>query len=173
MRGFDDASRIWMWHCVRMTSSRTLPSFSEWVAGRDSSRTGDPLWSLQAYRLASYAIECHNFDRRTNGKFSTATTVGQLTQAIGTIAANIAEGYSRATFPDQNRSYGYALGSAREAIEWYDSLRCELGALADARQATLIQVRRLLLTMLRNSRSEDDLAAMSHSRRNTRREQSQ
>ena len=168
MRGFDDASRIGVWHCVRMTSSRILPSFVEWVAGRDSARTGDPIWSVQAYRLASYAIACHNFDRQTNRKLSTATTVGQLTQAIGSVAANIAEGYSRATFPDQNRSYGYALGSAREAIEWYDSLRVELGALADDRPATLIQVRRLLLTMLRNSRSEDELAAMSHARRRTR-----
>ncbi len=151
-----------------MTSSRTLPSFTAWVATRDSSRTGDPLWSVQAYRLASYAIECHNFDRQTNRKFSTATTVGQLTQAIGSVTANIAEGYSRATLPDQNRSYGYALGSAREAIEWYDSLRFELGEVADDRQATLIQVRRLLLTMLRNSKSEDERAAMSHARRRRR-----
>ncbi len=50
---------------------------------------------------------------------------------------------------------------------WYDTLRIELGALADERQATLIQIRRLLLTMLRNARSDDALAAMSHATRRT------
>ena len=138
----------------------------------DAARTGDPLWAVQAYRLASYAIECHTFDRQTNRQFSRATAVDQLTQAIGSIAANVAEGYSRPSFADQNRFYGYALGSAREAIAWYDTLRFELGALADVRQATLIQVRRLLLTTLRNSRPDDALAAMSHFARRTRTEES-
>ena len=138
----------------------------------DAARTGDPLWSVQAYRLASYAIECHTFDRQTNRQLSRAATVDQLTQAIGSIAANIAEGYSRPSPADQNRFYGYALGAAREAIAWYDTLRIELGAPADDRQATLIQIRRLLLTTLRNSRSDDALAAMSHSTRRTPAEES-
>jgi four helix bundle protein len=138
----------------------------------DAARTGDPLWSVQAYRLASYAIECHTFDRQTNRQFFRGTTVDQLTQAIGSIAANIAEGYSRPSLGDQNRFYGYALGSAREAIAWYDTLRIELGALADDRQTTLIQIRRLLLTMLRNSRSGDARAAMSNSTRRTPAEES-
>jgi four helix bundle protein len=149
----------------------TLSSFVEWVAAMDAARTGNPLWSVQAYRLASYAIECHTFDRRTNRPLSKAITVDQLTQAVGSIAANIAEGYSRPSPADQNRFYGYALGSAREAIAWYDILRIELGALADDRQATLIQIRRLLLTTLRNSRSNDALAAMSKSAGRTPREE--
>lgn len=138
-----------------------LASFAEWVATRDVARTGDPLWALQAYRLASYANACHTFDRQTNRPFSKAVSVDQLTQAIGSISANIAEGYSRPSPPDQNRFYGYALGSTREAIEWYDNLRFDLGVVTDDRQATLIQVRRLLLTMLRNARSSDDRAAMA------------
>ena len=136
-------------------------SFSEWVAGRDVARTRDPLWAVQAYRLASYAKACHNFDRETNRRFAKAVSVDQLTQAVGSIAANIAEGYSRPTQPDQSRFYGYALGSTREAIEWYDTLRFDLGPPTDDRQVTLIQVRRLLLTMLRNARSADDRASMS------------
>lgn len=142
-------------------SSLELQSFAEWVAGMGVARTGDPLWAMQAYRLASYAIECHAFDRRTNSSFVAADGIGQLTQAIGSIAANIAEGYSRSSVADQRRFYGYALGSTREAIVWYDNLRVILGASADDRQATLIQIRRLLLTMLRNSRSAKDRAAMA------------
>ena len=138
-----------------------LLSFSEWVAARDVARTGDPLWAVQAYRLASYENACHTFDRQANQSFSKAVSVDQLTQAIGSISANIAEGYSRTSRPDQNRFYGYALGSTREAIEWYDNLRFDLGTVTDDRQSTLIQVRRLLLTMLRNGRSSEDRATMS------------
>ena len=143
-----------------MTQSE-FASFSEWAAGRDVARTGDPLWAVQAYRLASYANACHNFDRQTNRRFARAVSLDQLTHAVGSIAANIAEGYSRPSQPDQSRFYGYALGSTREAIEWYDTVRFDLGSATDDRQATLIQVRRLLLTMLRNARSADDRAAMS------------
>ncbi len=140
---------------------RALASFSEWVATRDVARTGDPLWAVQAYRLASYANACHTFDRQTHRPFAKAVSIDQLTKAIGSVSANIAEGYSRPSRPDQNKFYGYALGSAREAIEWYDNLRFDLGIVTDDRQATLIQVRRLLLTMLRNARSADDRAAMA------------
>ena len=105
-----------------MTNS-TIPPFAEWVAQANESRTGDPLWSVQAYRLAVNEVECHTADR--------------------------------------NHFYGYALGSAREAIAWYDTLRIELGDLASARQSTLVQVRRLLLTTLKRGRSDSALVALS------------
>ena len=116
-----------------------------------TTQTGDPLWTVQAYRLALYAIECHSFDRQAHRPLVHAPTFDQLTRAIGSVAANIAEGYSRSSRADQNRFYEYALGSAREAITWYDTIRIELGVLTDDRQATLIQIRRLLLTTLRTS----------------------
>jgi len=101
---------------VRM-STGTMMGFVEWAGKADLTRTGDPLWSVQAYR-------------------------------------NIAEGYSRSSLADRNRFYGYALGSTREAIAWYDTVRIELGERVDDRQATLIQVRRLLLTTLRKTRPD-------------------
>ncbi len=130
----------------------TMTEFAEWVGAADETRTGDPLWSVQAYRLGLYTIECHTFDRRTNPQFAKASALDQVTRAIGSVAANIAEGYSRSSIADRNRFYGYALGSAREAISWYDTLRIELGEPATARQAILIQVRRLLLATLRKTR---------------------
>jgi len=134
-----------------MTNS-SVQAFSEWEKGADKSRVGDPLWSVQAYRLSLFAIESHAFDRRINAQFGMAATLDQLTRAIGSISANLAEGYSRSSVADRTRFYGYALGSTREAISWYDTLQFELGDVAAERQCTLIQIRRLLLTMLKRTR---------------------
>jgi four helix bundle protein len=146
----------------------TLPAvapFADWVAAMRETRIGDALWSVQAYQLASYAIACHTYDRQANAEFSKAPEFDQLSRAIGSVAANIAEGYSRSSVVDRNRFYDYALGSAREAITWYDTLRFALGSLTDDRQATLISVRRLLLTTLRTSRAESVRSAISDSTR--------
>ena len=43
----------------------------------------------------------------------------QLYRALGSISANLAEGYSRGTGKDRARFYEYALGSARESRDWY------------------------------------------------------
>jgi four helix bundle protein len=160
MRGNGDASRPVVMHHGGMTTPDILP-FSEWVAAASDALTGDPLWSVQAYRLGMYAIDCHSADRRAHPALAKAPALDQVTRAIGSIAANIAEGYSRASIADRNRFYGYALGSARESIAWYHTLRMEMGDLATERQATLIQVRRLLLTTLRRGRSDSDLKAFS------------
>src|SRR6266481_4702739 len=123
----------------------TILMFAEWVTTVSEAITGDPLWAMQSYRLAIYAIDCHNADRRAFASLKKAPALDQATRAIGSVAANIAEGYSRSSLADRNRFYGYALGSTREAISWYDTLRAELGDISTERQSTLIQVRRLLL----------------------------
>jgi four helix bundle protein len=129
-----------------------MVSFAEWERRADDARTGDPLWSMQAYRLSMYALDSHTFDRRSNSRLIKAPAVDQLTRAIGSVSANIAEGYSRGSISDRSRFYGYALGSAREAIVWYDGLRIELGDITDVRQGILIQIRRLLLATLKKLR---------------------
>jgi hypothetical protein len=48
----------------------------------------------------------------------------------------------------------YALASTREAIDWYDSLTIALGNVVNERQNILVQIRRLLLTMLRRARPD-------------------
>ena len=136
---------------MRMTQ-RVMLAFVEWAKRADEARTGDPLWTLQAYRLGLYAIACLTFDRHANTQLNKAAALDQLTRAVGSIPANIAEGYSRASVADRSRFYEYALGSTREAIAWYDTLQIELGDTITSRQATLVQIRRLLLTTLRNSR---------------------
>ena len=138
----------------------SMVSFDEWLKDGDDVRAGDPLWSVQAYRLSVYAMACHTFDRRTNDELRKAAALDQLTRAVGSIAANTAEGYSRSSIADRSRFYGYALGSAREAIDWYDTLRLEMGNTARERQSTLIQIRRLLLTTLKRTRPEGGTKSM-------------
>lgn len=49
----------------------------------------------------------------------TRRMASQLYEAVGSIGANLAEGYSRGYVADRARFLEYAVGSAREAREWY------------------------------------------------------
>jgi four helix bundle protein len=60
-------------------------------------------------------------DRRTH------SLADQLYRAIGSIGANIAEGYSWSTGKDRAKFFEYALGSARESRDWYYKARFVLG----------------------------------------------
>lgn len=77
----------------------------------------------------------------------------QLYRALGSISANLAEGYSRGTGKDRARFYEYALGSARESRDWYYKGRHILGeAVVQHRLQLLSEVIRLLLTMVPQQR---------------------
>jgi four helix bundle protein len=148
-----------------MAQTHQLLSFDDWAKSAGAGVSRDPLWSVQSYRIALYAVECLTFDRRSNSRFAAAPAVDQLTRALGSIAAHIAEGYSRGSIADRRQFYGYALGSTREAIAWYNTLHIELGPVVEDRQALLIQIRRLLVTTVRNSRPEDATAILSDRQR--------
>lgn len=63
----------------------------------------------------------------------------QLERAVDSIGINIAEGYGRLHGRERARFYEYALGSAREAREWYARSAALLGdgvALGRARLLT-------------------------------------
>jgi four helix bundle protein len=73
----------------------------------------------------------------------------QLYRAIGSISANVAEGYSRRSSRDQARFYEYALGSAREARIWYYQGRHVLSEAATMYRLRLLsRIVRLLLTII-------------------------
>ncbi len=95
-------------------------NYENWVAELPDEFKSDPLWHVEAYRLALFVadISWHDAtkllqDSRTKGLSD------QLYRATGSIAANISEGYSRKSGKDQARFYEYAQGSAREAKGWY------------------------------------------------------
>jgi four helix bundle protein len=82
--------------------------------------TADSLWKMDAYRLALFAADLGWYDAtKLMQDKRTLDLSNQLYRALGSISANLAEGYSRGTGRDRARFYEYALGSARESRDWY------------------------------------------------------
>src|SRR5207237_4434525 len=77
----------------------------------------------------------------------------QLCRAVGKISSCIAEGYSRPTGKDRARFYEYALGSTREARDWYYKSRHVLKEKVTQHRLSLsTQIIRLLIRMIANER---------------------
>ncbi len=129
-------------------------NYSEWEAGVPDVLRGDSLWQVKVYRLALFLADLGWYDvtklmqdRRTRG------LADQLYRSLGSVSANIAEGYSRGTGKDRARFYEYALGSARESRDWAYKGRHVLGEpVVNHRLNLLTQVIRLLLTMIPQQR---------------------
>jgi len=129
-------------------------NYEEWAKSVPREITGDPLWRVEAYRLALFGAEVGWRDvTKLIGDQRTRSLSDQLYRALGSISANIAEGYSRGTGKDRARFYEYALGSARESRDWYYKARHVLGNdVAQHRLGLLTQIIRLLLTMVPQQR---------------------
>ena len=126
--------------------------YSAWEATVPATITDDMLWKLKVHRLALFAVESDVTklaqDRRTRALSD------QLYRALGSICANIAEGYSRGSGKDRARFYEYALGSARESRDWYYGARHVLGEhVVEHRLSLPAQIIRLLLTMIPDQRN--------------------
>lgn len=130
-------------------------TYTEWTRTVPLEITGDPLWTVEAYRLSLFAADLAwpdvsklAADRRTIGLSD------QLYRSVGAISSDIAEGYSRLSHKDQARFYEYALGSARESRNWYYEGRHILGQPVESHRLKLLtQIIRLLLTMIPNERA--------------------
>ena len=130
-------------------------NYDEWIKSVPADITGDVLWRVEAYRLALFMSELgwHDVTKLLRDKH-TLEVSDQLYRALGSIAANISEGYSRGGGRDRAHFYEYALGSARESRGWYYNGRHVLGeAVAEHRIRFLTQIIRLLLTMIPDQRS--------------------
>jgi four helix bundle protein len=114
----------------------------------------DPLWRMRAFRLAhEIANDCWDDADRLKQNELTAKIAGQLYKAVGSIAANIGEGYSRSSGRDRANIFEYALGSTRESMIWYRRGVRILGRdLVDARLSKLEEIRRLLLATIPRER---------------------
>lgn len=125
------------------------------VEARFEAWAGDPcnatverlVWRLVMYRLASYALHVGWQDANRLARSPlTAPIAAQLYRALGSIGANIAEGYSRSSGADRVRLYEYALGSARESLVWYRAAQPMLGESDFASRAQILQ--RIIATLL-------------------------
>ena len=125
-------------------------TYEEWLASVPEEFVNDSLWRMEVYRLAVFVgdLAWHDVSRLIKDK-RTIRLADQLYRAVGSIGANVAEGYSRQSGKDQARFYEYALGSAREARGWYYQGRHVLSESVAAHRLTLLtHVIRLLLTII-------------------------
>jgi four helix bundle protein len=130
-------------------------NFEEWLKSVPAEITSDSLWKMEAYRLALFAADLGWHDvTKLAGDRCTLDLAGQLYRALGSVEANISEGYSRGSGRDRARFYEYALGSARESRGWYYKGRYVLGdSVAEHRVRLLTQMVRLLLAMVPDQRA--------------------
>ena len=85
----------------------------------------DPIWRLPAYRFALYLGDLAQLEDAPliRRDYRTRRHLDQFLDAVGSISANIAEGYGRTTGPERARFYEYAESSAREARDWFFKVR--------------------------------------------------
>jgi four helix bundle protein len=135
---------------------RESMNYTEWLKTVPVHLMEDSLRKMEAYRLALFAADFawHDVTKLMQDK-RTLGLASQLYDAMGSIGANLSEGYSRASAKDRARFYEYSLGSARESRTWYYDGRHVLGeAVTDHRLRFLTQIIRLLLTMVPDQRGQ-------------------
>ena len=95
-------------------------NYTEWLSTVPSEITNDPIWKLEVYRLALFVDDIGWNDVIALSKNNLMWGVAdQLHRSLGSISANLTEGYSRSKGLDRARFFEIALGSARESRDWY------------------------------------------------------
>ena len=110
----------------------------------------DPIARMRVYQLAAeLVVEAWPDAKELSRHPMTQKVCDQLYSAVGSIEANIADGYSRSSGKDRCRFFEYALSSARESVTWYRAARPILGAdVTKKRWEKLEEIRRLLLAII-------------------------
>ncbi len=129
-------------------------TFEDWESAVPDRIRRDTLWRVEAYRLALFLSDLV-WDDATK-LLANRRTVGiadQLFRAAGHISACIAEGYSRDSGKARAVYYEYALGSVREARDWYyKSRRVFSTRVVEHRIDLTTQIARLTLKMVSTER---------------------
>lgn len=95
-------------------------NYDEWEKTVPSVLAEDLLWKMKVYRYALFLSDiCWQDVSKLAKEVRTKTLSNQLYRAVGSICANLEEGYSKQSAKDRARFYEYALGSARECRGWY------------------------------------------------------
>ncbi len=129
-------------------------SYEEWERTVPAAIAEDSLWQMRAYRIALFLSDLGWQDAtRLAGDRRAVGLADQPVRSLGSVGANLAEGYSRGTGKDRARLYEYAQGSARESRDWCYRAQYILGeAVLHHRLDLLTEVIRLLLTMVPQQR---------------------
>jgi four helix bundle protein len=130
-------------------------TYNEWEKMVPAVIRQDVLWTVTAYRLSLFVCDIAWKDvQRLAKETCTRSLSDQLYRSVGSICANIEEGYSKISAKDRARFYEYSLGSARESRGWFYRGRHVLGeAVVIHRMNLLTEIIRLLLTMIPDQRN--------------------
>ena len=122
-------------------------SFRAWEACVPQSIRNDQMWKFNAYRVALYLLDAADHDvQELRARKCLPHQTDQLLRAIGSISANVAEGFGRTSAPDRARCFAIALGSLRESFTWYRAVQKELPEeIAELRFQQLEELRRILI----------------------------
>lgn len=131
-------------------------NFDEWQNTISDSIKNDALWKMSVYKYALFIGELGWYDvTKIQGDSRLYKVSNQLYGSLGSVSANIAEGYSRGSNKERAHFYEYALGSARESRDWYYKSRHVLGQnVFEHRLTFLTHVIKLLLTMVPQQRGK-------------------
>ena len=131
-----------------------MMNFEEWQNDISKSIKTDSLWKMSVYRYALFLGDLGWYDvTKLQQDRRTLRISDQMYRALGSISANVAEGYSRGSNKERAHFYEYSLGSARESRDWYHKGRHVLGdTVVEHRMNMLVQIIKLLLTMIPEQR---------------------
>ena len=120
--------------------------FQHWETSIRSPFETDPIWRMKAFRMALYLLDEAWQDIQLLRRYRVLDqTLSQLYRAVGSIGANIAEGYSRSSGLDRVRLYEYSLGSTRESQVWYFACHHVINeAVVASRYDVLAQIAKML-----------------------------
>jgi len=129
-------------------------NFAEWEKDVPSVIKEDSLWTVEAYRLSLFLADISWHDAKKLSKDNcTRSLSDQLYRSVGSVSANLEEGYSKQSSKDRARFYEYSLGSARESRGWFYRGRHVLGeSVANHRMDLATQIIRLLIKMVPDQR---------------------
>jgi four helix bundle protein len=125
-----------------------------WESTCSPAITSDVIWKLDAYRAALFLLHVARGDcKALRAAHPDDKVASQLLSAAASISAHVGEGYSRGTRADRLRFLGYALGSTRECVSWFEAARSALpDAVIEERLVLVMRLRSLLLGLIRSLR---------------------
>ena len=127
--------------------------FERWELTPPPELFGDTIWRLPAYRISRYLALQVREDASRISRLE-PMTAEQLVRAVDSIGINISEGYGRLSGRERARFYEYALGSAREARDWYARVeRCLPEGLALQRAYLLTRAIKILTVAIPRERA--------------------
>ncbi len=129
--------------------------YGDWEKEVPATLRDDALWKMKVYRYSLFLSDiCWHDVSKLSKDVRTKSLSNQLYRAMGSVSANLEEGYSKKSGRDRARFYEYSLGSARESRGWYYRARHVLGEEVSTHRISLLsEVIKMLLKIVPEERS--------------------